>query len=83
MSKKEITLREHLRRIGRLGGKASMEAMTEDERKAFHQEGGKVGGRARAEALTSKERSAIARKAAEARWGKKTTTKKAAKKRKK
>jgi len=33
--------------------------------------GGKKGGKARADALSAEERSAIAKKAAEARWGKK------------
>jgi hypothetical protein len=66
---KEITLREHVTRIGKLGGKARMKGMTEEERAEFGRLGGQSGGAARAAVLTSKRRSEIAKKAALARWG--------------
>jgi len=77
MMPKEITLQEHVTRIGKLGGKARMEAMTEEERAEFGRLGGQSGGAARATALTATRRSEIAKKAALARWG----TKKAGAKR--
>ena len=58
--------------LGRLGGKASMQARSADEREEFARLGGLAGGKARAKKLTKSERIAIAKKAAEARWGKKT-----------
>jgi len=68
---KDITLREHARRIAPLGGKAAMQNRTEEERKEFARSGGEVGGAARAKALSPKRRSEIAKKAAAARWAKK------------
>jgi len=67
---KEITLREHNRRIGRLGGKARNKSMTPEERSAVAKLGGEAGGVARAAALTKKRRSEIAKQAAAARWRK-------------
>jgi len=69
---KEITLREHTRRIGKLGGRARSESMTPEERSALAKLGGEAGGPARAEKLSPARRKAIAKKAAAARWGKKT-----------
>ena len=62
--------------LGRLGGKASMEGKSPEEREEFARAGGKVGGPARAKVLNAAERKRIARKAAEARWGKKKGAKK-------
>ncbi len=61
----------HAVALGRLGGRAAMDAMSEKEKKEFHSKGGKVGGKTRSEKLTPEQRSAIARKAALARHGKK------------
>ena len=74
--KKAITLEEHLARIRSLGGKASMQNRTEEEREAFARMGGTIGGKRRAEALSAKRRKEIAQKAAEARWGKGKTKRK-------
>lgn len=63
----EITLREHNRRIGKLGGKARQDSMSDAERTEF----ATAGGDARAASLTKERRSAIAKKAAAARWGEK------------
>jgi len=46
--------------------------MTQRERENFAASGGRAGGPARAKALTKEQRAAIARKAAAARWGKRT-----------
>jgi hypothetical protein len=67
----EVTLAEHARRIAPLGGKASMEGRSEEERQEFARSGGRAGGPARAHALSPARRKAIAKKAAAARWGKK------------
>ena len=69
--KKAITLEEHLARIRGLGGKASMQNRTEEEREEFARMGGRAGGKRRAEVLSAAQRKAIAQKAAKARWGKK------------
>jgi hypothetical protein len=69
--KKAITLEEHLARIRPLGGKARSENLSTEELAAIGRKGGLVGGHARAAKLTAKQRKSIARKAAEARWGKK------------
>jgi hypothetical protein len=69
--KKAITLREHALRIAGLGGKASMENRTAEERSQFARMGGRVGGKRAAAKLTQKQRQERARKAAQARWGKK------------
>lgn len=66
--KKAITLEEHLASIRPLGGKASMENRTAEEREEFARRGGLVGGTARATALSAKRRKEIAQKAAAARW---------------
>jgi hypothetical protein len=66
--KKAITLKEHARRIAPLGGKASMDARTPEERQEFARKGGQAGGKARAESLSKKKRQEIAKKAAAARW---------------
>ena len=58
--------------IGTLGGKASMEGRSAEQREEFARLGGLAGGKARAKALTRAERVEIAKKAAAARWGKKT-----------
>ena len=70
MARRKITLEEHVRRIGRLGGKVRMAGLSEQEREEFARKGGLTGGRARAQKLSSKRRSEIARQAAAARWAK-------------
>jgi len=72
--KRETTLREHVTRIGSLGGKARAENLSADELSAIGIKGGLRGGKAAADAMTPEERSARARKAAAARWGKKRAT---------
>jgi general stress protein YciG len=67
----EITLAEHVARIGKLGGKARALNLSEEELSAIGRKGGEAGGAARAKKLTRAQRSAIAKKAAAARWGKK------------
>jgi len=67
--KKAITLQEHARRIAPLGGKASMQNRTAEEREKFARMGGQIGGKRRAESLSPARRKAIAQKAAKARWG--------------
>ena len=52
--------------------KRRMIVMTPEERSASARAGGLVGGHARAKKLTKAQRKAIAKKAAAARWGKKT-----------
>jgi hypothetical protein len=54
-----------------IGGKASAESKTADERSEFGRKGGLKGGAARAAKLSPEERSDIAKKAAAARWEKK------------
>ena len=66
----EITLAEHVARIGRLGGIARAKRLSQEEQSAIGRKAGLVGGRARAEKLTAKQRKEIARNAAAARWGK-------------
>ena len=56
--------------LGRLGGKARAEKLSQEEQSAIGRKAGLVGGVARAEKLTDKRRSEIARKAAQARWRK-------------
>jgi hypothetical protein len=65
--------------LGRLGGKASMDGKSQEQREDFARAGGKAGGPARAKALSPKRRKEIAKKAAAARWGLKAAKKKAAK----
>lgn len=65
------TKNPHAAALGRLGGKASMDARTPKEREEFARMGGTVGGKARAKKLSESRRKAIAKKAAEVRWGKK------------
>ena len=60
----------HAVALGKLGGKASMETRTTEEREEFARMGGQVGGKRRAEVLSPARRKAIAQKAAKARWGK-------------
>lgn len=66
---KEVTLAEHVARIGRLGGIATAASLSAEEKSEIGRKAGLVGGRARADKLTAKQRKAIAKKAAEARWG--------------
>jgi hypothetical protein len=61
----------HAVALGRLGGKATSKALTDEERSESARKAGLVGSQARKEALTPEERSKIARKAAKARWAKK------------
>jgi hypothetical protein len=49
-----------------------MKGLTQEERSEFARSGGLKGGKKRAASLTKAERVAIAKKAAAARWGKKT-----------
>jgi hypothetical protein len=72
--KKAITLEEHLAGIRSLGGKASMQNRTEEQKREFARTGGLSGGAARAKKLSAKRRREIAQAAAAARWGKKRTT---------
>ena len=67
----QITLAEHVARIGRLGGLARAESLSPEQRSESSRKAGRVGGRARAAKLTAKQRKAIAKKAAAVRWGKK------------
>lgn len=60
----EVTLREHVTRIGSLGGKARAEKLTAKRKSAIGAKGGRVGGKAAAAAMTPEERSERARKAA-------------------
>ena len=60
----EITLREHVTRIGALGGKARAKSLTPKKLSAIGMKGGRVGGKAAAASMTPEERSARARKAA-------------------
>jgi hypothetical protein len=69
--KKPITLAEHLASIASKGGTARMEQLTPEQRRNLASSGGLVGSKARADALSLAKRRAIAKKAAEARWGKK------------
>jgi general stress protein YciG len=69
--RKAVTLKEHAQRIAPLGGRASMENRTAEERQEFARSGGQAGGAARAKKLSAKRRKEIAAKAAAARWGKK------------
>ena len=69
---KPITLQEHMKRVAPLGGKASMERRTPEQRREFAELGGAIGGKARAEKLSKQRRREIARKAAAARWAKGT-----------
>jgi hypothetical protein len=57
--------------LGKLGGKASMKARSDEEREEFARTGGLAGGKARAAALSPAKRKEIARKAAAKRWAKK------------
>ncbi len=74
--KRDITLKEHARRIAPLGGKASMENRTESQRAEFARLGGLAGGAARAKKLSAKRRQEIAKKAAATRWAKRAPAKK-------
>lgn len=62
----EITLREHVTRIGALGGKARAESLSIKRKSAIGKKGGKIGGKAAAAAMTPEERKARAQKAAAA-----------------
>ena len=53
-------------------GQTEEEHKPEQDMKALGRKGGLKGGKARAEKLTPEQRSEIARKAAQARWGKGT-----------
>jgi hypothetical protein len=57
--------------LGRLGGKARAEKLSDEQQSEIGRQAGLVGGKARAAALTPKQRSDIAKNAAAARWGKK------------
>jgi hypothetical protein len=52
--------------------KRRMITMTKEERQAVSQAGAHLGGKARAKKMTAAQRKESARKAAAARWGKKT-----------
>jgi hypothetical protein len=67
----DVTLAEHVARIGKLGGVARAQKLSDEELSAIGRKAGLVGGKRRAETLSKKRRSEIARKAAETRWGKK------------
>lgn len=67
---KESTLEQHLRRIQPLGGKASMERRTPEERQELGRKGGIAAAKTRAKTTTKKQRSASAQNAARARWAK-------------
>jgi hypothetical protein len=60
----------HAVALGRLGGKASISALSEEQRKSLARSGGLVGGKARAAKLTAAQRKNIAKAAAAARWSK-------------
>ncbi|MBZ5626274.1 MAG: hypothetical protein LAQ69_47460 [Acidobacteriia bacterium] len=62
----------HAVALGRLGGRATAESLSDAEKSEIGKKAGAVGGPARAAALSPKRRREIARKAAEARWAKKT-----------
>jgi hypothetical protein len=66
----EVSLKDHVTRIGALGGEARAANMTDEERSESARQAGLVGGRARAASLTKAQRKAIAQAAAAARWGK-------------
>ncbi len=68
----------HAVALGRLGGRAAMDAKTPKELEEFARSGGKVGGRKRADSLSAARRSEIAQKAARVRWDKKKKGKKRA-----
>ncbi len=67
-----ITLAEHLQRIAKRGGQARVSQMSKEEHHKMAIAGGLKGGKARAAKLSGKARSEIARKAAAARWRKKS-----------
>lgn len=56
---------------GKIGGKARMDALTEEERSNLARKAGLKGGRARTKSLTPERRKEIAQKAIAARWAKK------------
>jgi hypothetical protein len=68
MSRKEITLREHLESIAAKGGKARAQKLSAARKKAIARKGGQAGGQARAARLSPARRKEIAQKAAAARW---------------
>jgi hypothetical protein len=55
---------------GKKGGQARMRTMSAEDRQAFGRAGGLASAKTRAKVLTPAQRKAIAKKAAEARWGK-------------
>ena len=65
-----VTLAEHVARIGKLGGKARAENLTPEQLSEIGRKAGLKGGRARAKKLSPNQRKEIARKAALARWNK-------------
>lgn len=67
-----MTVAELTSKAGKVGGRVRAAQMSPEERKHFAASGGKVGGIARAKSLTAKQRSLIAKKAAAARWAKKS-----------
>ncbi len=68
---RQVKKNPHAIALGRLGGKATAESLTAEERTERARKAGLVGSLARTEALTPEQRSSIARKAAKARWKKK------------
>ena len=58
----------HAVALGALGGHATAERLTPEQRRARARKAGQAGGPARAKKLTAKQRSAHARKMAEERW---------------
>ena len=69
--RKPTTVKELTSKAGKVGGKARMSALSEEERSQLGRKGGRLGGKARAAKLTPEQRSEIARNAARARWAKK------------
>lgn len=55
-----------------VGGEARMASLTKKERAEMGRKGGMIGGASRAAKLTPEQRKAIAKKAAGARWAKKS-----------
>jgi hypothetical protein len=61
----------HAVALGHLGGTRRAEVLSPEQRRDIGTQGGLIGGRARANSLSKARRTEIAKKAAEARWGKK------------
>ena len=68
----------HAIALGQLGGKASIGALSKEQRKSLARSGGLVGGKARAAKLTAARRREIAKAAAAARWSNQKSDRKTA-----